>query len=302
MTGYGEAERATDEGRLRVEIRTVNHRFFNSQLRTPVGFERHQAEILRWLRAAFTRGHVHFALSVEREREDLDEPVVDLDLERARGYRKMLELLGRELDLPGTVDLEMVARFRDIFRAPEPEREAPAIELDQLREVTEEACAAVVAMRKAEGERLRADLESRLDAIEVRLEVIEKRAPERLTAERDRLRAVILELSDGVPLDDERIAREVAHLAERWDIHEEIVRLGAHLDHFRENLESGSTGGTSGDAVGDPVGKRLNFVVQEMHRETNTIGAKANDTEIAQAVMGIKEEIERLREQLENVE
>jgi uncharacterized protein (TIGR00255 family) len=318
MTGYGEAERRTEEGLLRVEIRTVNHRHFNAQLRMPPGFDRHEAEVLRWLRAAITRGHVHYGLSFESDAEAAGD-VAELDLERARGYRRLLETLGSELDLPGTVDLELLTRFRDIIRAPEPDRELPRLELDDVRAVTDAACAAVVAMRRVEGERLRTDLAGRLAEIERRLRLIEERAPERLTAERDRLRAAIRELGEGIPLDEERIAREVAHMAERWDIHEEIVRLSAHLDHFRENLgDAGSAGevesagggktaetkgrSTASAGAPEPVGKRLGFIVQEMHRETNTIGAKANDTQIAQEVMGIKEEIERLREQLENVE
>jgi uncharacterized protein (TIGR00255 family) len=118
-------------------------------------------------------------------------------------------------------------------------------------------------------------------------------APARLVAERDRMRRVVAELLEGVPLDEDRIAREIAYIAERWDISEELVRLRSHIELFRETLADGSA---------DPVGKRLSFLTQEMNRETNTIGSKANDAAVEHQVIAIKDEIERLREQIENVE
>ena len=130
--------------------------------------------------------------------------------------------------------------------------------------------------------------------MEEELDRVGQRAPERLVAERDRLREVIRELLDSeVAVDEERVAREVAHLAERWDIHEELVRFRSHLEMFRVAIGEGESGG---------VGKRLSFIAQELLREANTIGSKANDSEIARSVVGLKEEIERVREQVENVE
>ncbi|NIP83694.1 MAG: DUF1732 domain-containing protein, partial [Gemmatimonadetes bacterium] len=159
--------------------------------------------------------------------------------------------------------------------------------------VTVAAARAAVAMREEEGRNLRADLEARLEAVSTALEAIVDRAPARLTEERDRLRRAIAELAGDAGLDDDRIAREIAMIADRWDISEEIVRLRSHIDHFRGMLD---------EAAAEPVGKRLSFLVQEMHREANTIGSKANDAEIEHAVVAIKNEIERLREQVENVE
>ncbi len=187
----------------------------------------------------------------------------------------------------------MVARFGDIFRAPEGDRAAPEVDEDVLREVTEEALAEVLAMRESEGARLQEDLEGRLATIEGALDNVEARAPERLVAERDRLRNAVRELGGQEQVDQDRLAREIAYLAEKWDINEEIVRFRAHVEHFKDLLAA--------DA-GEAVGKRLSFLVQEMHREANTIGSKANDAQIAHAAVAFKEEIERLREQLENVE
>jgi len=291
MTGFGEAERQTDVGRLRLEIRTVNHRFLNFQFRTPPGFDRLEPEIQGWLRPFLARGHVKFSLTLETERGPGAEGAA-VDLERARAYRDALLQLRDELGIPGEVDLAMLARFGEIFRVPreEPEDRLP-IPVEMLREACEEAARGVVAMRAAEGSRLLDDLRERLAAIEEALDGVALRAPERLVTERDRLREAIRVLADGVGVDEERIAREVAHLAERWDINEEIVRFRSHVALFREAL------GTP-----EPAGKRLGFLVQEMHREANTIGSKANDAAVAGFAMALKEEVERLREQLENVE
>src|SRR5690606_35151235 len=158
---------------------------------------------------------------------------------------------------------------------------------------TEAAAREAVRMREDEGRRLQADLEERLAAIEAALAVVADRAPARLVEERDRLRAAIRELVGEIGVDEERLAREIAYLAERWDISEEIVRLRSHIELFRETIAG---------AQGAPVGKRLRFVSQEMLREANTIGAKANDVTIQHQVIAIKNEIDRLREQIENVE
>jgi uncharacterized protein (TIGR00255 family) len=158
--------------------------------------------------------------------------------------------------------------------------------------VVEAAAAAVLTMRESEGARLHDDLRERLAAMASALETVRARAPDRLLAERDRLRAQIAELALQEEVDEDRLAREVAYLAEKWDINEELVRLGAHLDAFAEAMATEA----------GPVGKRLSFLVQEMHREANTIGSKANDTAIAHASVALKEEIERVREQVENIE
>ncbi len=291
MTGYGEADRETDQGRLRVEIRTVNHRFFNTSLKTPSGYERFHHQIERWLKELISRGHLSYSLTVDRS-ETLQEPALELDLERARTYQRLMQRLAEDLGLEGAVDLDMLTRFRDVIRPAESDK-APNIEEVVLKDVTQAAARSVIDMRESEGSRLQDDLSARLSAIREQLNRVEERAPERLLSERDRLRGAVQELLGDVPVDDDRIAREIAHLAERWDINEEIVRFRSHVALFHGTLE--------GDGSG-PAGKRLGFIVQEMHREANTIGSKANDGSIAAAAVAMKEEIERLREQLENVE
>ena len=291
MTGYGDAERDTVAGRLRLEVKTVNHRFFNTSIKTPSGFDRYEKGIGDTLKEYLTRGHVSAFLSIDRATADL-KPAPAVDLERARGYRAAIEALKEDLNLSGEADLGTMVRFTDIFRAPDVDRTA-GVEVDTLHALASEAGAACRAMREAEGLRLHDDLSGRLDAIGTQLDLVEARAPERLVEHRDRLREAVQELTESVDVDDERLAREIAYLAERWDINEEVVRFRSHIELFREAL--------GGDGS-EPVGKRLGFLVQEMHREANTVGSKANDASIAQASVGIKEEIERLREQIENVE
>src|SRR5688500_8234118 len=291
MTGWGESARDTPAGRLRVEIKTVNHRHFNASLRTPHGFDRYEADIQAWLRAELARGHVSYSLSIERNGAASGD-LPELDLQRAGRYRDLLRRLKDELGLAGDVEVGHVARFGEIFRAPDQEDE-PELDAQVIRELTEDAVRAVIGMRESEGRRLADDLEGRLAAIGAQLDLVAQRAPERLGQERDRLRAVVRELGEQDTVDEERLAREIAYLAEEWDINEELVRFRAHVEQLRETLAA---------PAGEPVGKRLGFLVQEMHREANTIGAKANDVAIARASVAIKEEIERLREQLENVE
>ncbi len=216
----------------------------------------------------------------------------ELDLERAKRYMDLLGELKEGLGLPGVVELDHVVRFGELFRASD-QTPAADVDPDVLEELTAAALRGVVSMREAEGARLQADLEGRLGEIASQLDTVAARAPERLVAERDRLRAAVSELTEQADVDADRLAREIAYLAEKCDINEELVRFRSHLALFAEVL--------AGDD-GEPAGKRLGFIVQEMHREANTIGSKANDGEISRASVAIKEEIERLREQLENVE
>ena len=290
MTGFGEATVETPMGQLRAEIRTVNHRYLSLNVRNPSALDRYEGRAKEWLKPRITRGHVNLTWRFEGDVADAG-PALALDPQRAEQYLRVFDELKRRYELPGKVTVEMMARFSDIVVREEQDR--PEVPEDAVREVTEQAAAACVVMREREGRALRTDLEGRLDAIAAALAVIEERAPERLTRERDRLRRAVLELAGEAGVDEDRVAREIAIMADRWDISEEIVRLRSHIDHFNGMLEE--------DAA-EPVGKRLSFLVQEMHREANTIGSKANDAEIEHRVVDIKNEIERLREQVDNVE
>lgn len=294
MTGYGEAERDTAAGRLRAEVRTVNHRYFSANLKIARPIERFEPQIRDTLRAHLPRGHVNYALRIEAPEANGAAPgAVRVDEERARHYVDAMRALKASLQLAGDIDVAMIARLPDVLIAAAEEEAGPAVELGAVTAVTEQAARAAVAMREEEGRRLATDLEGRLHSIETALGRIERRAPERLVAERDRMRRVVADLLGEIPLDEERILREIAFMAERYDVSEEMVRLRSHIALFRETLAL---------EAGEPTGKRLSFLTQEMNRETNTIGSKANDAPIEHDVIAIKDEIERLREQVENVE
>jgi uncharacterized protein (TIGR00255 family) len=293
MTGFGESEVALDAGVLRVSIKTVNHRYLNTSVRTPPGFDRFEHEVPKWLKAFLKRGHATVAVSLERGGEEGDEPLPELDHVRADRYVALLRELQERHGLEAPLDAHALLRMPEVLRTPDAGRGAREIDPEVFRRALAEAARGVVRLREAEGGRLQGDLEERLRTLEEELERVGVRAPQRLLSERDRLRGQIRELVESEDVDEERLGREIAYLAERWDINEEIVRLSSHIELFRETLATESE---------EPVGRRLAFVVQEMHREVNTIGSKSNDVEITRATVAMKEAIEKLREQVENVE
>ena len=292
MTGFGEAERDTAAGRLRCEVKTVNHRYFSANIRMSAPLERFEPQVREWLRALMPRGHVNCSVRINTGIDGGDAPALMLDEARARQYLGLLQELKDRFGLPGDVDIALLSRFGELIRAAEPQ-DVELVDAEDIRAVTETAARAAVGMREVEGGKLADDLLGRLSAIEAALAAIAERAPQRLVAERDRMHRVVSELAGTVGVDPDRITREVAHMAERLDISEELVRLRAHIELFRTIV---------GQSADEPAGKKLGFLTQEMHREANTIGSKSNDSHIDHRVIAIKDEIERLREQIENIE
>jgi uncharacterized protein (TIGR00255 family) len=288
MTGFGSARAEDPAGAVSVEIRSVNHRYLKTQFRLPPDCEAWELPLGELLRERLVRGHV--TVSVAIESVEAAAPV-GLDLDRARAYLEALIELRDHLGVKGEIDLPLLAGFNDLFRP----RTEPALELpiEPVLAAAREALDRLMAMREEEGRALARHLAESMDRLEAECAVIAARAPERLVRERDRLRRAVRELTEDTQVDEDRLAREVAYLAERWDIEEEIVRFRSHLAQFRAALDH---------REGEPVGKRLGFLIQEIHREANTIGAKANDAEIAERVVTLKTVIEQVREQVENVE
>jgi uncharacterized protein (TIGR00255 family) len=293
MTGFGEAVGRTAAGTLRVELRAVNHRYLNLNARLPASLARWEPEIREWLRGSFSRGHVNCTARWEPDGEAVASPGYRLDDQKVASYLSLFSELSARHGVAGTPDLALLARFPDIIvRAGEDE---PAAELraEELRSIVEAAARQVVVMREEEGSRLEVDLRERIAAVEGALAEVERRAPDRLVHERRRLGDAVRELVGELTVDESRIAQEIVLLAERWDMHEELVRFRSHNGLFAKLLDAQGS---------EPVGKRLAFLVQEMHREANTMGAKANDAAISHLVVAIKDELERVREQVENVE
>jgi uncharacterized protein (TIGR00255 family) len=287
MTGFGAAEGPAGKGQLRVEIRTVNHRFFNPAFKMPGELASLEAELRERLKREFARGHI--AVSVRWADGGRSGGTLQLNVDRAREAMARLRELQTAVGISGEISLELLARQMDVLSIDEPES-APIAWAD-VEPVVAQAALECRAMRRREGDALGAELGRRLEAIEQLGAAVEERAPERLVRERDRLRASVSQLLDGRSMDEARLAQELALHADRLDITEELVRLRAHL-------------AAAGDALRleDAVGKQLGFLAQEIGREINTIGSKANDATIGQLAIAMKGELEKFREQVENLE
>jgi uncharacterized protein (TIGR00255 family) len=299
MTGFGSAEdrvsggggegRKEGRGRLRIEIRTVNHRYFNPQLKLPLELAGLEIEIRERLRQLLERGHV----SVTARWVDGPPTVrgVTVDLARAKQVLAAAQQLKKKLKLKGTVDLAFVARHPDVLTSTNGDAGGEPVLWSDVQPIVERAVRDVVAMRKQEGAALAVELHGRLDSLEAAARVIEEQAPARLKAEHERLKQAVRELTASATVDEQRLALEIALLADKVDITEELVRFRAHIAAARAALSADQA-----------VGKQLGFLAQELLRETNTMGSKANDARITQTVIAMKGDLEKFREQLENLE
>jgi uncharacterized protein (TIGR00255 family) len=289
MTGFGAAEGAVGGGRVSVEVRSVNHRYFNPSIRLPGVLARWEGDVREALRRRVSRGHV--TLNARLESEEGGE-LAPIDETRFAAYVERLRELQRRYALQGDIDLGTVLRLPDVLGGSVRE-ELPAEAGPELVAIVDRAIDALLAMRNDEGRRLAAYLEERIAVIEGALERIATRAPARVVEQRDRLRLAVRELADAVAVDEHRLAQEIAILADRLDVSEEISRFRGHITAFRAALAAPQP---------DGIGKRLGFLLQEMLREANTTGSKGNDAAIVTDVLLIKEELERIREQVENLE
>ena len=292
MTGFGTAEGAVGGFRVAVEVRTVNHRFFNPSIKLPGALARWEGEVREALRVRIARGHVSLFARVSAAADGSTAGAVAIDEARFAVYVSKLRALQTRHGLSSDVDVATILRMPDVVIADRGEEEAPGTAAE-LVAIVDEAVTALTTMRVDEGARLAVVLRERLDVVAASLERIAARAPDRLVEQRDKLRAAVQELAAGVKLDDQRMAQEIAMMAARLDVGEEIDRFRSHVTAFRDAL---------GATDGEPVGKRLGFLLQEMLREANTTGSKANDAGMLLDVVAIKEELERIREQVENLE
>jgi uncharacterized protein (TIGR00255 family) len=287
MTGFGAAEGRLGNTRVVVELRAVNHRFLTPALKLPQSLARFEANIRDALRRRIARGHV--TVSVRLMADGAGDRVIDE--RRFAAYAAELRDLAQRYGLGEQLDLATVLRLPGVVNdsAQEPEVQTP----DELLQVVERALDELSAMRLGEGRRIAAGLLERLGLIEAAVARIAARSPRRLREQHDRLKRAVSDLGGGLAVDPQRLAQEIAILADKLDVSEEIDRFRLHVAAFRETLA---------DATGEPVGKRLSFLMQEMLREANTTGSKANDSPMLADVVSIKEELERIREQIENLE
>lgn len=289
MTGFGSAEGAVGEARVTVEVRAVNHRFFNPNIKLPMALGRWEGEVREALRRGIGRG----AVTVTARLDAAAAAGGSIDEQRFGDYVTRLRELQERYALPeDALDVAAVLRLPDVVVSGGADPTAGGT-AEQLVAVVNAAVAALTEMREAEGARLVAYLRERLEVVEAALERIAVRAPQRVVEQRDRLRASVQEIAGGVAVDEQRLEQEIAILADRLDVSEELSRFRAHVAAFRDTLERAGT---------DGVGKRLGFLLQEMLREANTTGSKANDAAVVSEVVLVKEELERIREQVENLE
>ena len=288
MTGYGRDQQLLHGRSITVEIRSVNHRYFEFSCRAPRGCAFLEDRLKRSLQSAISRGKVEVSLTLQTIESRHTSVAVDHAL--AGQYLTALRALGEEYSLPDDLTLSSVARLPDVFTLCRDEEDEEELAADVLQ-VLQNALDRFVAMREAEGERLRADVLSRVVTMEEHLSFVEERSPQTVMEYRARLTAKLTELLNGAVPDEARILTEAAIVADRLAVDEETVRLRSHFAQLRRIMEST-----------EPVGRKLDFLVQEMNRETNTIGSKCSDTAIAGHVVEMKSEIEKIREQIQNIE
>ena len=287
MTGYGRCHIEEDGREMTVEVKSVNHRFLDISYRLSRTLSFLDDAVRKGVGARLARGHVDVFVSYANHRQDAKEVRVDTAL--AAAYKQALVQLAEAVGKDANVPLSDYARLPDVLTVQEKEEDQQAV-----RELFERALAgaldALIDMREQEGARMRADILEKIANIATIREKVSERAPLVVAEYRDKLHQRIAALTDG-EIDEARLITEVAIFADRAAIDEELVRLLSHIAAIRETVE-----------LAEPMGRKLDFLVQELNREVNTIGSKAGDTVIAQAVVSAKGEIEKLREQVQNVE
>jgi uncharacterized protein (TIGR00255 family) len=288
MTGFGRAEGTMTLGKMIVESRSVNHRYCDINIKLPKRLSLFENRIKEIVRSEVSRGRIDVLIRLDGVGEEKVQLSVDLDL--AEQYNRVLHDLKERLRLKDDVTLALLAGAKDLITAKE---ESGDIEpyWQEVLPILKQSFKHMDDMKRLEGEALTKDLLQRLEHIAQQLQIIKQQFPSRLKASFSRLNERLRSLLVGMETDPLRFQQEVAFLAERMDITEEIVRGESHLRQFKALVEAS-----------EPVGRKMDFLLQEIHREMNTVSAKANDAEISQNVVEIKSELERIREQVQNIE
>ena len=288
MTGFGRGNYQDETLNVNVEIKSVNHRYFEFSSRIPRAYQFLEEKIKAYCQRNMSRGKVEVSVFVEELGDNSTEVV--LNHTYAKAYIKALETLSKEYKIKNDIKISSLAGNSELFKT---RKNALPDELvtEAVLKALEEATTAFVEMRKVEGERLKTDVLSRVDFILSKVALVEEQNPKTVKAYRYKLEAKIRELLENAQVDEARLLTETAIFADKVAVDEETVRLKSHINQLKNLLDSEET-----------VGKKLDFIVQEMNRETNTIGSKAQDVEIAHIVVDIKSEIEKIREQIQNIE
>lgn len=288
MTGYGQGQASRDGIAVAIELRSVNNRFLEVSVRLPRSISPRENEIKELVRKRISRGKISLTATVERE--TVAALPLKVNMAAARSYYRVLNQLRKAVRIRETVKLEHLLRFSEIIETQDLEN-TDEQEWEVFQQALGESVDALRRMRAQEGAELDKDFRLRIGIIERTLERIEELSRDQVPQERVRLRERIRQLVEQEPIDEGRLELELALMADRLDVTEECVRFRSHNKFFLEVL-----------ANGEAAGRKLNFLVQEMNREVNTIGSKSSSPEIAHLVVGVKEELEKIREQLQNIE
>lgn len=288
MTGYGKSESVTNAGKLTIEIRSVNHRYGEILVKLPRQFMSLESEIKKRVSNRFKRGKIDIFINFEQPSGVATSPQVNLAM--AKAYHEAFLALNHHLGIYEPVPASIIIAQKDVLISQE-----MAPDMDGISETLFMTLSAAMdsfgEMRGAEGEALYAEIAGRITSIRDAVETVAVRTPAAVAANVDRLKERIARLLGDLQVDEMRLAQEVALIADRMEITEELVRLRSHFKQFDSLLK-----------LEEPVGRKLDFLLQEMNREVNTIGSKANDAEIAAIVVELKSEMEKIREQIQNVE
>ena len=288
MTGYGSAKGVVGGQTVTVDVKSVNNRFLDCSVRLPRSYLFAEDLVKGAVSAGVKRGKVDVFVTIQSSQEA--DTVVTANLPLAEEYLHALNEIAEKLGVDVGVNAGLIARFPDVLTVEKKELDREAAG-EALRAITEEAVAEFNAMRAREGERLREDMLAKLEKISGFVSIVEERSPETVREYRQRLETRLRELLEDRNVDEQRLITETAIFADRTAVDEETVRLRSHISQFETMLEEGS-----------PIGRKMDFLVQEFNRESNTIGSKCSDAALAQVVVDLKSEIEKLREQLQNVE
>lgn len=288
MTGYGRAGAVLHGRDIKVELRSVNSRYLEYSSRLPRSCFFLEDKLKKLVAARVSRGKVELSLSIQNV--TAADTVVSVNWGLAEGYRAALTSMVERMDLKNDVTVGMLARFPDVLTQTAAPTDEDALWQD-VESIANQAIDAFVAMRAAEGEKLKADVESRLQNVEALVGQIEQATEGRVKAYSDRLYARLRELLEDRNIEESRLVTEAAIFADKTAIDEETVRLHSHVAQYRQILE-----------LNEPIGRKLDFLTQELNRESNTIGSKCQDVAITRLVVELKSEIEKIREQIQNIE
>lgn len=288
MTGFAKSENNDHGINAIVEIKSVNGRYLEPSIKLPRTLSSKEIEVRDMLRKALNRGSVFVNVQVEYAEGEAKIPSINID--KAKAIHGMLLNLQKELQSDDSVNLNQVLTFSQHFIESDKD-DIAELQWTVVREALKQALKSLDAVKTQEGNELSADMLMRINTIEQSLVYVEERSKTRIPEERERLRQKLALLLDNEEIEEHRMNQEIIILADKLDVSEESVRLRSHIKYFRELLNDS-----------EPIGRKLNFLTQELNREINTIGSKANDADIARIVVGMKEELERIREQAQNIE